>query len=453
MISYFNSKYCMVRNLPFLFKGDSLEKKLRLTLLIAGTSSIIAGLWMGLLNFLNGHYDVTCLYSMSTALGVYITSAAFCSGLRRNLYIIVHALLIVIIALLLIDNYHATGKHSEYNYLIALTIGSALVLRQQNNYLSKIFPIICLVIYLFFIMTGLTWHDNAFQLNIPKEKGFYIVNCGVPIVALLLTAFTCCGDYSETDLIKRELSSAIENNELELYYQPQVDVDKTLVGFEALLRWKHPVKGFISPEVFIPIAEKSGLIIEIGRWVMERALQQMSDWQRVHNISNLMFSINISPLQLMHRDFTQDTLLTLSHHRISPERLKFEITETTFIYDQKRIGSVISHFSHLGIKWAIDDFGVGYSSLKSLSDFAIDDIKIDKSLIMHIFDNESAGIVVHKTIELAREMGLNVLAEGIESEEYFDYLRDKGCNLFQGYHFARPLPAGEAALWIRKATT
>ncbi|WP_182058940.1 EAL domain-containing protein, partial [Pantoea sp. ME81] len=194
-------------------------------------------------------------------------------------------------------------------------------------------------------------------------------------------------------------------------------------------------------------------IIEIGKWVMERTLQQMSDWDRMYHLSNLMFSINISPLQLMHRDFTQDTLLTLSHHKISPERLKFEITETTFIYDQKRISSVIEHFSQLGIKWAIDDFGVGYSSLKSISDFAIDDIKIDKSLIMHIFDNESAAIVVHKTIELSREMGLNVLAEGIESEEYFDYLRDKGCNLFQGYHFARPLPAGEAALWIRKATT
>lgn len=453
MISYFSSRYSMIRNLPFILKGDSLEKKLRLTLLIAGISSILAGIYMALYNFASGHNDIACLYCVSTALGGYISFAAFCSGLKRNLYIIVHALLLSIILLLLLDNYHAAGKHSEYNYLLALTVGSALVLRQQSAYLSKIFPIICLTIYLLFIVTGVTWQNDVFQMNIPEESGFYIVNCSVPIIALLLTVFTSRGDYSETDLIKRELSNAIEKNELDLYYQPQVDNEKKLIGFEALLRWKHPVKGFISPEVFIPVAEKSGLIIEIGKWVMERTLQQMSDWDRMYNLSNLKFSINISPLQLMHRDFTQDTLLTLSHHRISPERLKFEITETTFIYDQKRIGDVISHFSQLGIKWAIDDFGVGYSSLKSISDFAIDDIKIDKSLIMHIFENESAAIVVHKTIELSREMGLNVLAEGIENEEYFDYLRDKGCNLFQGYHFARPLPAGDAALWIRKATT
>lgn len=453
MISYFSSRYSMIRNLPFILKGDSLEKKLRLTLLIAGISSIFAGLFMIYFNYSRGHNDVTLLYCVSTALGVYITCAAFCGRLKYHLYIIVHALLVSITLLLLVDNYHTAGKHTEYNYLLALTIGSSLVLRQQSGYLSKAFPLICLAVYLLFIVTGLTWQNGGFQLNIPEEYGFYIVNCSVPIVALLLTVFTSRGNYSETDLIKRELSNAITNNELELYYQPQVDVDKKLIGFEALLRWKHPVKGFISPEVFIPVAEKSGLIIEIGKWVMERTLQQMSDWDRMFNLSNLKFSINISPLQLMHRDFTQDTLLTLSHYKISPERLKFEITETTFIYDQKRIGGVIAHFSQLGIKWAIDDFGVGYSSLKSISDFAIDDIKIDKSLIMQIFKNGSAAIVVLKTIELSRDMGLNVLAEGIESEEYFEYLRDKGCHLFQGYHFARPLPAGEAALWIRKATS
>jgi EAL domain-containing protein (putative c-di-GMP-specific phosphodiesterase class I) len=451
MISYFRSGISMVHNLPFILKGDSLEKKLRLTLLIAGTSSIFAGIFMAWYNFNGGHNAIACLYCASTVLGGYISCSAFYSGLKRNLYIIVHALLASIIMLLLVDNYHVAAKHSEYNYLLALTVGSALVLRQQSNYLSKVFPLLCFFFYLVFVVTGLTWQQGAFHLNTPQDAGFYIVNCCVPIVALLLTVYTSRGDYSETDLIKRELSNAIEKNELELYYQPQVDTEKKLIGFEALLRWKHPAKGFISPEVFIPVAEKSGLIIDIGKWVMARTLQQMADWDRMYNLSHLKFSVNISPLQLMHRDFTPDTLKILAHYKISPERLKFEITETTFIYDQKKIGDVIAQFSAMGIKWAIDDFGVGYSSLKSLSDFAIDDIKIDKSLIMHIFENESAAIVVHKTIELSRDMGLNVLAEGIESEEYFDYLRTKGCHLFQGYHFARPLPAADAAQWIRRS--
>lgn len=452
MISYFSSRYSMVKNLPFMLKGDSPEKKLRLTLMIAGVSSIVAGIYMALLNLASGQDSIAFLYCLTTTLGFYTVIAAFYGNLNRNLYIITHALLFSIVLLFLLDNGHLAAKHSEYNYLIALTIGAALVLRQQSVYLSKLFPIICLLVYLFFIATGLTWQRGNFQLNIPQEPSFYIVNCLVPIVALLLTVFTSRGDYSETDLIKRELSYAIEKQQLELYYQPQVDSEKRLIGFEALLRWKHPAKGFISPEVFIPVAEKSGLIIDIGKWVMERTLQQISDWDREHNLRDLVFSINISPLQLIHRDFTHDTLLTLSHFKIRPERLKFEITETTFIYDQKRIGDVINHFSQLGIKWAIDDFGVGYSSLKSISDFAIDDIKIDKSLIMQIFKNESSAIVVQKTIELSREMGIKVLAEGIESEEYFTYLRDKGCHLFQGYHFARPLPATDALAWIKKGS-
>jgi len=143
-----------------------------------------------------------------------------------------------------------------------------------------------------------------------------------------------------------------------------VDTGKHLIGFEALLRWKHPVKGFISPDVFIPVAEKSGLMIEIGRWVMERTLQHMAAWESLRHGDSLVFSVNISPLQLMHRDFTAETLLLLSRYRIQPQRLKFEITESTFIYDQQHISSVIAHFSQLGVKWAIDDFGVGYPSLK-----------------------------------------------------------------------------------------
>ena len=165
MISYFSSGFSRIRNLPFILKGDSLEKKLRLTLLIAGTSSILAGVYMVLFNLTRGHYDVACLYSISTMLGCYITCAAFCSGLKRNLYIIVHALLLSIILLLLLDNYHTIGKRSEYNYLMALTIGSALVLRQQSGYLSKVFPLMCLAFYLLFIATGLTWQNGAFRLS------------------------------------------------------------------------------------------------------------------------------------------------------------------------------------------------------------------------------------------------------------------------------------------------
>lgn len=451
MISYFSSRYARLRNLPFTLKGDNHEKKLRLTLLIAGVSCIVAGMYMALLNVSTGHRGIAGLYTLSIILGFYIASAAFYSALKPNLYIIVHALLIMIIVLLLLDNHHVAAKHSEYNYLLSLTIGAALVLRQQSRYLSLIFPLICLFFYLLFVTTGLTWQNAAFHFHVSQEAGFYIVNCAVPIVALLLTVFTLRGDYTETDLIKRELASAITQNQLELYYQPQVDNHEKLIGFEALLRWKHPVKGFISPEVFIPVAEKSGLIIDIGKWVMKRALLQIAEWDRCCSTGELVFSINISPLQLMHKDFTRDTLLTLSEFRIRPERLKFEITETTFIYDQQRISAVIQHFSDSGVKWAIDDFGVGYSSLKSIADFAIDDIKIDKSLIMHIFDNESAAIVVHKTIELSREMGLNVLAEGIESAEYFDYLRERGCHLFQGYYFARPLTAADTLQWIKKS--
>lgn len=450
MNAYFTTQYAKIKNLPFILKGNSAERKLRLTILISGISSILAGLYMVNLNFTIGERITAIFYCMTTVLGVYISASAFWNNINRHIYIITHSLLVSIIVICLFDNHHDFSKHSEYNYFIALTIGSALVLRQQAWYLKHVFPLICLLVYLFFVSTGTTWQTGHFQTNMAHISGFSIANGSVPVVALLLAVFTARGNYSETDLIKRELSRAIEGNQLQLYYQPQLDSNQALIGFEALLRWKHPAKGFISPEVFIPIAEKSGLIIDIGRWVMEQTLRQISVWERHHNLGDISFSINISPLQLMHRDFTRDTLLTLSQTKIQPERIKFEITETTFIYDQERIAEVIQRFSKLGIKWAIDDFGVGYSSLKSISDFAVDDIKIDKSLIMQVFKNESASLVVQKTIELSREMGLNVLAEGIENEEYFEYLKKMGCQLFQGFHFSRPLPATEALLWIQQ---
>lgn len=217
---------------------------------------------------------------------------------------------------------------------------------------------ICLLVYLFFVSTGTLCQDGHFRTDMAHISGFYIANCSVPIIALLLAVFTARGNYSETDLIKRELSLAIERNQLQLYYQPQLDRNKRLIGFEALLRWKHPAKGFISPEVFIPIAEKSGLIIDIGKWVMEQTLRQIAEWERLHNLGDIAFSVNIIPLQLMHRDFTQDTLLTFSNSKIRLERIKFEITETTFIYDQEKIADVMQRFSGLGIKWDASGFRV-----------------------------------------------------------------------------------------------
>ncbi|MBM6579223.1 EAL domain-containing protein [Microvirga sp. BT689] len=236
--------------------------------------------------------------------------------------------------------------------------------------------------------------------------------------------------------IEHDLRSAIANHELSLAYQPQAQVETGEVnGFEVLLRWNHPTRGPVSPTVFIPIAEESGLILKIGEWVMQGACREAASWMRP-----LTIAVNVSALQLTSDGFVDFVERTLNETGLPPERLEIEITETALIRDPNRALQSLQKLKAIGVKLAMDDFGTGYSSLSNLRAFPFDKIKIDRSFIHAVHINPQAAAIVRAVLGLGRGLGLPVIAEGVETSEELDFLGLEGCMEAQGYLFGRPAP-------------
>ena len=242
-------------------------------------------------------------------------------------------------------------------------------------------------------------------------------------------------------IIEDDLRCAIENNDLMLHYQPVVTADTgSVVGVEALVRWNHPTRGMISPIDFIGIAEERGLISQLGEWVLRQACIDGARWP------GLAISVNVSPVQFKQKDFVASVGRILAETGFDPSRLELELTEGVVVEDADQAEAAIMDLRGMGVRFALDDFGVGYSSLIYLRRFAFDRIKIDKSFLESMEATGESAILVHSIVHLGRALGLEVTAEGVETEEQQRFLQAVGCHHLQGFLFARPAPAGEITL-------
>lgn len=238
--------------------------------------------------------------------------------------------------------------------------------------------------------------------------------------------------------LEEDLRAAIRNDELELRYQPQVD-SKTgaVVSLEALVRWKHPERGMVSPADFIPVAERTGQIIELGEWVLNEVARQCSYWETL-GLDKFRVCVNISPLQFNQPNLVAEIQAFLTRSGIDPRRLELELTETAVMTNGAANTERLEQLKALGLDLAIDDFGTGYSSLSYLRQFPINTLKIDQSFVADM-DTSDGAAIVDAIIALARTLKLRCVAEGIETKEQLDYLTKRGCDLLQGYYFDRPL--------------
>jgi diguanylate cyclase (GGDEF)-like protein len=246
--------------------------------------------------------------------------------------------------------------------------------------------------------------------------------------------------YNKKYELRQHINTAIKNNEFYLVYQPQYNAaTSTIVGVEALVRWKHPTKGVIPPAEFIPYAENSGLIFEIENIVLEKAISMGAEWKNSGIISDIRIAINISP-QLLYQDtFIKTVNNLIMKHGCSPEILKFEITEQVVIKNQEASIAKLHEIRGLGVEISIDDFGSGYSSLAYLKDLPIDQIKIDRSFIVNVSAEQRNRAIIESIIQLCKGLNLSVIAEGAETKEEVDYLLSVGCPFVQGYYFSKPL--------------
>ena len=236
-----------------------------------------------------------------------------------------------------------------------------------------------------------------------------------------------------------ELRLAIERNQLSLQYQPQVDIKQGLTCAEALLRWERPGSGFVSPVVFIALAEQMGLIKQIGNWVLEEACMRLVRWSRVPEMAHLKLAVNVSPLQFQMPDFVSDVLACLKRTGARADRLKLELTESMLIHDLQDVAHKMVSLKSHGIGLALDDFGTGYSSLSYLRRLSLDQLKIDQSFVRNLVNDPEDAAIVRAMVELGTSLGLEVVAEGVETPAQKALLVAMGCSAFQGYLFSKPL--------------
>jgi len=251
--------------------------------------------------------------------------------------------------------------------------------------------------------------------------------------------------------LEKDLSEALKRNEFHLVYQPQVDYRQNrITGVEALIRWKHPQGKLVPPDLFIPLAEQNGSIIEIGKWVLDQACSQLRQWH-AEGYTGLRVAVNLSTVQLRHPQLPQMIGELLQKHQLPAETLELEVTETGLMEDIDAAAHNLHSLRRSGALIAIDDFGTGYSSLSYLKSLPLDKIKIDKSFVQDIGQDEGATIV-RAVIQLGKSLGMTVIAEGVETPEQEAYLIAEGCQEGQGYYYSKPLPARDLDLLLRQST-
>jgi len=243
--------------------------------------------------------------------------------------------------------------------------------------------------------------------------------------------------------LEQQLNNAVLNKSFMVYFQPQYHSEtRELRGMEALVRWRDKDKGIISPAVFIPIAEKNGTIIPIGKFVLEESIKQYAEWKEKYKV-DFIISINISALQYKKDDFVDSVIEVIEKYKVSPKYVELEITESVLIDDFESVMDKLKRLRQYGVKISLDDFGTGYSSLSYLKKFPIDTLKIDKSFIDTILSDSSTRIITESILDMSHHMGFESIAEGVENEDQYKYLNEIGCDVIQGYYFGKPHPAEE----------
>lgn len=255
-------------------------------------------------------------------------------------------------------------------------------------------------------------------------------------------------DAAAHQRIRVGLRHALERNELELHYQPQIDLASgRVVGAEALIRWNHPELGLLPPGHFIATAEESGLIVPMGDWVLQEACRQAAEW-RAAGLPELVVAVNISAMQLQRGNLEQSVQQALATSALPPACLELELTESILIQDTENALATVHRLKSIGLQLSIDDFGTGYSSLSYLKRFNVDKLKIDRSFVCDMLNNPNDAVIVRTIIQMARNLNLKTVAEGVEDEHLLSFLRLQYCDQAQGYHFSRPLPAAQFVQYL-----
>jgi diguanylate cyclase (GGDEF)-like protein/PAS domain S-box-containing protein len=251
--------------------------------------------------------------------------------------------------------------------------------------------------------------------------------------------------------LESDLRQALRENQFQLYYQPQMNHKGRMVGMEALVRWQHPVHGMVSPANFIATTEETALILPLGQWVLQSACEQLEAWAAQPSMALLSIAVNVSARQFHHEHFLDQTLAIIDKSGVNPARLKLELTESVLLDDLETTIAKMAALKEKGVGFSLDDFGTGYSSLSYLKRLPLDQLKIDRSFVRDVLTDSNDAVIACAIVSLAQSLGLEVIAEGVETKGQRDFLDHHDCHLYQGYFFSPPLSADQVETFIREA--
>ena len=297
-------------------------------------------------------------------------------------------------------------------------------------------------IFLTFVVLACTSLGGQPAHNLPDELRLIggKLNTVAAAVAMYLAMHIMQADVEARSAYEADLREAIRTGQLALHYQPQVDLDGKVLGAEALLRWPHPRRGMISPAEFIPLAEKSGLILPMGEWVLDTACSHLAELSSHPGTAHLTISVNISVHQVREPDFVVKALAAIERHKVNPRHLKMELTESVFARDMDDLISKMKALKQYGVSFSLDDFGTGYSSLSYLKRLPLDQLKIDQAFVRDLLTQPRDLAIAKTIVDLGNTLNMAVMAEGVETREQRQILESMGCRQFQGYLFGKPMP-------------
>lgn len=430
--------------------GQRRERRMRL---LASLVMLVIGVVWGVFFSYRGAWAIVLmdLALVFGGLGVFILTLR---NQARSANLLLFSALIVIIAIttLVLDVPTPAAPRASHLYLLPLAVAALMAFRDEHLWLRYGMASLCLL--LFVVLASTTW-SPVLGYSLPDEvrvTGSW-VQSGASMALLFMLLHILQTDTAERSELDRDLRTALREEQFSLYYQPQLDSHNRVVGAEVLIRWHHPQRGLVPPGEFIGHAEKTGLILPIGQWVLQQTCAQLRAWQDDPLCRDLRLAVNISQNQFRQPSFVTDVLAEIDGHGIDARRLELELTETLIVQDMEDLTRKMTRLVEHGVSFSLDDFGTGFSSLSHLKRLPLGKLKIDRSFVCDLPDDSSSETIVRTVIALGRSLGMTVIAEGVENDDQRAFLAAHGCTQFQGYLFSKPLPLAAFMAFIRERAT
>jgi len=428
------------------------RRKIRTILSLAGVSCIFLGLAWTLCYLYFDRAELAAPF-----VGVMIIGIVAALSSRRadgtSLLIVAHGVFVSVCAIAIIDAPIAWVPRSAHLFLLPLAAGAAFTFDARERYGSLAFPLACLAAFAAFAIGALDF--LAPGTSPPLEVRVWGARTNTTLSMMLLAAIFAIYrvDIGNRLRLERELGRAVRSGEIDVHYQPQVRGSGEITGVEALARWRRPSGQLLAPDAFIAQAEESGAIRDIGLEVLRQACELLAHWSSRPETRELRVAVNISPIQLLDPGFVAAVTAVIQDSRVDPRLIELELTESALSAETAATIEKMKALESLGLTWALDDFGTGFSGLSTLRTLPVRKLKIDRNFVDAATSQERAQRLLGKIVEISQVMGMSALAEGVETTAQWELLVGLGCDHFQGYLFARPMPRAALEHWLATRST